>query len=280
MSLRADNVSVSYQTARQPGQPSGQVLPLPSALAGVTLDLERGSCLSVVGPNGAGKTTLVGAMSGQLRPAGGTVTVDGTPLAALGPFALAQRVAVVEQNPVLPSGFTVVDFVAMGRTPHLGLFGALSERDDAAVAAALALTGTSDLAGRMVDTLSGGESQRVVLARALAQGADHLLLDEPTNHLDLRYQVEVLAFARRVASAGTAVMLVLHDLNLAARVSDRVVMLSAGEVVAAGPPVEVLTAATISEVYGASVDVLYDHGVPIVVPRLDAARPLLVGNAQ
>jgi len=209
-------------------------------------------------------------MSGQLRPAKGTVSVDEVPVVALGPFALAKRVAVVEQNPVLPSGFTVAEFVAMGRTPHLGLFGAPAGVDEVAIAAAMAQTGTTTLSWRPVDTLSGGESQRVVLAKALAQGADHLLLDEPTNHLDLRYQVEVLAFARRAASAGTAVMLVLHDLNLAARVSDRVVMLAHGQVVADGPPAEVLTAATISEAYGAPVAVLYDDGVPVVVPRLVA----------
>ena len=140
--------------------------------------------------------------------------------------------------------------------------------DEAAVAAALHETGTAGLAARQVDTLSGGESQRVVLARALTQGADHLLLDEPTNHLDLRYQLEVLAFARRAAAAGTAVLLVLHDLNLAARVSDRVVMLAQGKVVADGAAAEVLTAATIAEVYGAAVEVIYDAGVPVVVPRL------------
>src|SRR5690606_124602 len=280
MSLTANGVSVSYQTAR--GRPAavrpsivgrlearGPAVTLP-ALDGIVLELARGTCLSVVGPNGAGKSTLVGVMSGQLRPSAGSVSVDGTPLADMGPFALARRVAVVEQNPVVPAGFLVSDLVAMGRTPHQGLFGAVTHDDEAAVAAALLETGTAELAARQVDTLSGGELQRVVLARALAQGADHLLLDEPTNHLDLRYQIEVLSFARRAAAAGSAVMLVLHDLNLAARVSDRLVMLAGGKVVADGVPAEVLTAATISEVYRVSVDVIYDEGVPVVVPRVPA----------
>jgi iron complex transport system ATP-binding protein len=198
----------------------------------------------------------------------GTVEVDGTPLAALGSFGLARRIAVVEQNPVLPAGFTVRDVVAMGRTPHQGLFGAATTESEAAIRQALARTGTAELATRSVDTLSGGESQRVVLARALAQAADHLLLDEPTNHLDLRHQLEVLSFARQAAAAGAAVLLVLHDLNLAARVSDRVVMLAHGQVVADGPPAEVLTARTVSDVYGTPVRVLSDDGVPVVLPRL------------
>jgi iron complex transport system ATP-binding protein len=268
MSLRASNLTVSYARG---GPAAGG-----PALEHVSLRLDTGQCVAVVGPNGAGKSTLVGALSGQLPLDAGAVEVDGTPVAALGSFALARRIAVVEQNPILPAGFKVADVVAMGRVPHQGLFGAASTADRAAIAEALAQTGTVGLSSRTVDTLSGGESQRVVLARTLAQAADHLLLDEPTNHLDLRHQIEVLAFARRAAAAGAAVMLVLHDLNLAARVGDRVVMLAHGQVVADGPPAEVLTAATISEVYGAPVRVLYDDGVPVVVPRLGSgawARP-------
>ena len=264
MSITVADVTVSYPTQRSAEREGSQ----PPALDGVSLELAHGSCVAVIGPNGAGKSTLVGVMSGQLSPTTGAVSVDGAPLAALGHFAIARRIAVVEQNPVLPAGFLVSDLVAMGRTPHQGLFGAVTAVDEAAVAAALHETGTAGLAARQVDTLSGGESQRVVLARALTQGADHLLLDEPTNHLDLRYQLEVLAFARRAAAAGTAVLLVLHDLNLAARVSDRVVMLAQGKVVADGAAAEVLTAATIAEVYGAAVEVIYDAGVPVVVPRL------------
>src|SRR5690606_13470646 len=144
----------------------------------------------------------------------GTVTVDGAPVAALSRLELARRVAVVEQNPVLPAGFAAVDVVAMGRTPHLGLFGAPTRDDHDRVARVMEETGTAALRDRLVETLSGGERQRVVLARALAQGTSYLLLDEPTNHLDLRYQLEVMAFARRAASAGSGVVLVLHDLNL------------------------------------------------------------------
>src|SRR5690606_13510374 len=169
--------------------------------------------------------TLVKVLSGQLRPLAGTVAVDGAPLASLSRFASARRVSVVEQNSVLPAGFPAAAVVAMGRTPHLGLFGVPNATDDDHVRRAMIETGTTPLADRLVETLSGGERQRVVLARALAQAASYLLLDEPTNHLDLRYQHEVMGFARRAAAAGRGVVLVLHDLNLAARASDRIAIL-------------------------------------------------------
>src|SRR5690606_4343894 len=238
VSLVAEDVYVTYPPAHRPGAGRGLPQPEVRALAGVSMALERGRCVAVVGPNGAGKSTLLAVMTGQLRAQGGRVLIDGRRLEELDRFALARRVAVVEQNPVVPPGFTVAEVVAMGRTPHLGLFGSPSRVDGAAVESALAETGLGGLARRPVEKLSGGESQRVVLARALAQEADHLLLDEPTNHLDLRYQLDVLRFARRAAAEGTAVLLVLHDLNLAARVSDRVLMLQRGAVVADGEPGE------------------------------------------
>jgi len=156
----------------------------------------------------------------------------------------------------------------MGRTPHLGLFGTFGARDAEAVERAARITGLSDLLGRRIGSLSGGERQRVALARALAQESDYLLLDEPTNHLDLRFQVEVVRLARAHVAAGGGALAVLHDLNLAARVCDRLVLLSAGQVVANGTAEEVLTAELLSSVYQTPVSVERRAGRPLVVLEL------------
>jgi len=254
VSLEVHGASVGYAGGR-------------AVLDGLSLRLSRGECVAIVGPNGAGKSTLVKVLSGLLRPTSGSVAVDDVPLGALTRFERARAIAVVEQSPLLPTGFPVSAVVGMGRTPHLGLFGAQGVDDEVRVHEAMREAGVAALADRPVETLSGGERQRVVLARALAQGAAYLLLDEPTNHLDLRYQLEVVAFARRAAAAGSGVMLVLHDLNLAVRASDRVVVMADGRVAADGPPATVLTPALLSKVYGATVAVIDDEGVPVVVPR-------------
>lgn len=237
-------------------------------LTGVNLAIGAGQVVGIVGPNGAGKSTLLRLATGRLAPSGGSVALDGKPIADYGRFELARSLAVVAQSPAAPAGFRVRDVVAMGRAPHLGLFGAAGRGDEAAVSEALAATGTVEFQDRRVETLSGGELQRVVFARALAQQPRYLLLDEPTNHLDLRYQIELLAYARAQARNGLAVMLVLHDLNLAARSCDRLVVLAGGLKVAEGPPAQVLTAESIGAVYGARVRLLDDGGVPVVVPEL------------
>ncbi len=235
-------------------------------LHGVTLDLRRGEVLALVGPNGAGKSTLVAVASRWLTPRRGEVRLDGRPIARFGRRALARRVAVVAQGGELPEGFTADEVVAMGRTPHAGFLGGRSPTDADAVEAALRATDVVGLRLRRVETLSGGERQRVVLARALAQAPSVLLLDEPTNHLDLRYQVETLRAARAAAHAGVAVMVVVHDLNLAARACHRVVLLHEGRVVAVGPPDVVLTEARLRETYGADVHVHQVAGAATVVP--------------
>ncbi|HLV11970.1 MAG TPA: ABC transporter ATP-binding protein [Trueperaceae bacterium] len=239
----------------------------PAALDGVTLRVEPGEVVGLIGPNGAGKSTLLCLFTRQLAPASGRVLLDGRELERFGRFELARRVALVSQEPEVPVGFTVAETVAMGRAPHVGLLGAPGPEDERVVAAALAATGMLPLAGRRVETLSGGERQRAVFARALAQEPAYLLLDEPTNHLDLRYQVELLAYARAQAAAGVGVLAVLHDLNLAARACDRLVLLSAGRVAAAGPPPEVLRPELLAATYRAAVDVLTSADGPVIVPR-------------
>ena len=260
MSVELRGVSAAYPQA------GGALRPV---LAGVSLRLAPGEVVGVLGPNGAGKSTLLRLLTRRLTPTAGSVTVDGRALASYGRFQLARALALVEQAPVVPAGFLVREVVAMGRTPHLGLFGTPGRADEAVVEAALAATDTARFAERRVETLSGGELQRVVFARALAQRPRYLLLDEPTNHLDLRYQVELLAYARAQAAAGVGVLVVLHDLNLAARSCDRLVVLAGGRKVAEGAPAEVLSEGLLREVYGAAVRLLHDDGVPVVVPRFD-----------
>jgi iron complex transport system ATP-binding protein len=235
-------------------------------LRGVTLELRPGEVTALVGPNGAGKSTLVAVASRWLVPRRGEVRLDGRPIRAYGRRALARCIAVVAQGGELPEGFTADEVVGMGRTPHAGFLRGPSTADADAVEAALRATDVVALRHRRVETLSGGERQRVVLARALAQAPTVLLLDEPTNHLDLRYQVETLRAARAAARAGVAVLVVVHDLNLAARASHRVVLLDEGLVVAAGPPEEVLTEARLRATYAADVHVHQVAGVATIVP--------------
>ncbi len=242
-------------------------------LAACELSVEPGEVLGVIGPNGAGKSTLVRVLTRRLAPRSGSVTIDGRSLARIGRLELARSLAVVPQLPELPAGFSVRELVAMGRTPHLGLLRPERAEDRRAVDRALRATDTAALADRDATRLSGGERQRVVLARALAQRPRFLLLDEPTNHLDLRYQVEMLEYTRREVDRGVGALVVLHDLNLASRFCDRLVVLQAGHVVAQGTPSQVLTEALVSRVYGTRVDVHTIGARPLVVPHLpDGAR--------
>ncbi|MFN2322820.1 MAG: ABC transporter ATP-binding protein [Trueperaceae bacterium] len=235
-------------------------------LHGVSFALTAGEVVGLVGPNGAGKSTLVAVAARGLAPSAGEVFLDGRPLTAYGRRALARRVAVVPQGGDLPEGFTVDEVVAMGRTPHAGFLRGPTPADEAAIEAALHRTDVLELRARRVETLSGGERQRVVLARALAQDPGVLLLDEPTNHLDVRYQVETLRAARVAAADGVAVLVVVHDLNLAARACDRVALLEAGRIVAHGAPPAVFTEARLRSVYQADVRVHALDGIPTVVP--------------
>lgn len=223
----------------------------------VSLAVHPGELVAVLGPNGAGKSTLLGLLTGDLAPTAGEVRVAGRPLAAFGARELARHRAVMPQQTGLAFPFTVDEVVRMGRTPHAGTRpDAAAESEDAIVARCLAETDTTHLAGRAFPSLSGGEQARVTLARVLAQQAPLLLLDEPTAALDLKHTEDVLRLARQRARRGDAILVVLHDLTLAAAYADRIALLARGRLAACGPPAAVCTPATLSALYGHPVDVL------------------------
>ncbi|EWC60910.1 ABC transporter (iron.B12.siderophore.hemin), ATP-binding component [Actinokineospora spheciospongiae] len=203
--------------------------------------------VAVVGPNGSGKSTLLRAVYRALRPESGVVRVDGADVWSLSARQSAQRTAVVVQESGSDFVLKVADVIAMGRNPHKGPVDRDTDDDRRVCAQAMAKTGVSALAGRDYDTLSGGEKQRVLLARALAQQPRLLVLDEPTNHLDIRFQLELLDLVRGL---GVASLTVMHDLALAVGHCDRVYVLHRGRVVAGGPPAEVLTTDLVAEVFG------------------------------
>lgn len=224
-------------------------------IGAVSLTLTEGETLGLLGPNGAGKSSLLRLLAGLRRPSGGAVLLDGRPLTHHRRRAIAQRVAVVEQQVSTDIDLTVEQIVRLGRIPHRGVWAGDAEADERAVERALEQTGTAGMRGRDWHTLSGGEQQRVQIARALAQQPRELLLDEPTNHLDIRHQFELLALIRDLPV--TAVV-TLHDLTLAALFCDRLIVLADGRLVAAGAPADVLTPALISRVYGVDAHVIAD----------------------
>jgi iron complex transport system ATP-binding protein len=264
--LRAVDVSFAYGGARAlPGR-GGDAAPV---LQHVSAELERGQVLGILGPNGSGKTTLLRLLSGTRTPSTGEVSLDGTPLGRLSRRAVARRIAVVPQETQLAFDYTVMEMVLMGRHPHLGLFQIEGPADVEIARDALAATGTAHLGARQFNTLSGGEKQRVVIASALAQSSDILLLDEPTASLDLGYQLEVAALLRRLnRERGVTIAVSTHDLNFAASVCQRLVMLRGGRVIATGTIDEVLTPDHIRALYDVTVDVQIHNasGHPIVVP--------------
>ncbi|AKU92304.1 Heme ABC transporter, ATPase component HmuV [Vulgatibacter incomptus] len=219
-------------------------------LHGVDLELRRGELLGLLGPNGAGKSTLARALAGLIPAARGTIRIEGADARTLGRREIARKVAWLPQD--LPSGlpFTAAEVVLMGRRPHLsGALGLDGPIDRDAAAAALAKVDAAHLASRPLDALSGGERRRILLAKLLAQAAPIWILDEPTAHLDLAHQHSTLALARAHADAGGSVLCVLHDLTHAAQACDRVAVLSAGRIVAVGPPAEVLQPALLTGIF-------------------------------
>ena len=235
----------------------------------VSVDVRPGSVLALVGPNGAGKSTLLRILSGELVPREGSANLDMRPLASWRPLDLARRRAVLPQRPTLDATFTVREVVRLGRHPHR----TRNDVDAAAVRRALAQVGLLDRADDLWTRLSGGEQQRVGLARALAQldgdepGARYLLLDEPTSALDLAWQHRTLTLARSVADRGDAVLIVLHDLQLAASFADRVALLVRGELAGVGAPIDVLHPAAIARAWGVEatwIDTPERGPVPIV----------------
>ncbi|HEU0257231.1 MAG TPA: ABC transporter ATP-binding protein [Microbacteriaceae bacterium] len=236
---------------------------------GLDLAVIPGAITAIVGANASGKSTLLRGLDRLLTPQGGTVLLDGANIAGLPPRRVARRVAILPQAPTAPDGITVGDLVARGRFPHQGWFRRRSADDERAVAAALAATTTQDLAWRPMDALSGGQRQRVWLAMALAQETDILLLDEPTTYLDIAHQVELLDLVATLnEERGCTVVMVLHDLNQAARYADHLVAMRGGQIVAAGPPGEIVTEQMVRRVFGMECRVLRDpvEGTPVIIP--------------
>ncbi|KRF26135.1 ABC transporter ATP-binding protein [Phycicoccus sp. Soil803] len=236
---------------------------------GVTAEVPHGQVTVIVGANACGKSTLLRGMARLLKPRGGEVLLDGKSIHGIPTKDVARTLGLLPQNPIAPEGVTVVDLVGRGRTPHQGRFQRWSAEDEAAVAHALEVTDTLDLADRVVDELSGGQRQRVWIAMALAQETDLLLLDEPTTYLDVAHQVEVLDLLRDLnASRGTTIVMVLHELNLAARYADHLVAMRDGVVSAVGAPADVITRDGVREVFGMDCRVIDDpvSHTPMVVP--------------
>jgi iron complex transport system ATP-binding protein len=233
------------------------------------LAIPPGRITAIVGANACGKSTLLRSMSRLLAPRGGHVLLDGKEVHRLPSKELARTLGLLPQSPIAPEGITVSDLVGRGRHPHQRMLSRWSREDDEAVAEALEATGTIDLADRPVDELSGGQRQRVWIAMALAQRTDLLLLDEPTTFLDVSHQVEVLDLLTDLNhSLGTTIVLVLHDLNLAARYADHLIALASGRLHAAGTPDRVLTPETVHAVFGLRSEVITDptSGRPLMLP--------------
>jgi len=237
------------------------------SLAGVSFAIAPGEVFGVIGPNSAGKTTLLRLLTRVVRPGRGVVRLDGRPVGSLGHAELARQIAVVPQEAPRPFPFSVEQLVLMGRYPHAPARFFESEEDRAHARAAMEATGVLHLAALPLEQLSGGERQRAMLARALAQQPRLLVLDEPTSHLDLRYQAETAALLQRLnGQRGMTVVLVSHDLNLAAEVCDRLLLLCGGRVARIGTPAEVLRREALEEVFRCAVvvDVNPTSGRPLV----------------
>jgi iron complex transport system ATP-binding protein len=258
--LKADHISFSYEHGRRERR---------LVLDDVSLSVERGDIVGLLGPNGSGKTTLLGTIAGLLKPERGEVRFYGQPVQSLSRRELARHLAVVPQDTHAAFEFTVRDIVLMGRYPHLGPLTLEGPADVEIARQALEATGYSALESRLFGTLSGGERQRVIIASALAQASDALLLDEPTASLDLGAQCEIMSLVTRLnRDRGTTIIVSTHDLNFAAAVCHRIVLLKAGRVVAQGPTIETLTSAHVRSLYGVEADVQFHKaaGHVTVVP--------------
>lgn len=254
--IRAEGLVLRYRGAPEP------------AVRGVTFAAAAGRITAIVGPNGSGKSTIVRALLGRLAPERGTLTLEGEPLAALDRRTVAARLAVVPQReePVFP--LAVRDFIALGRFPHGGAFAGRTAADREAIARAVARADVAAFLDRRTDELSGGEWQRVRIARALAQGGRALVLDEPTTFLDVAHEMAVFELLDALAREGLGVLLVSHQLNLVARFADRIVLLHHGSIAATGTPAEVMRGDVLERVYEWPLVVARDPavGAPVLVP--------------
>ncbi|GLY31618.1 ABC transporter ATP-binding protein [Kineosporia sp. NBRC 101731] len=240
------------------------------ALDDVSIGVEPGTVTAVIGPNGCGKSTLLRTLARLQKPDAGVVTLDGTVINRLPSRLVAQRMGVLPQSPTAPDGLSVLDLVARGRDPHRRWYDQWSARDEEISLAALARCGLLDLAARELESLSGGQRQRAWIAMALAQEPQLLLLDEPTTYLDVVHQIEVLDLLRSLhTEAGTTVVMVLHDLSLAARYANRIVAMRTGRVVADGGYGDVITPEVLARVFDLDCDVVSDPrtGRPVVLPH-------------
>ncbi|WP_293781642.1 ABC transporter ATP-binding protein [uncultured Aeromicrobium sp.] len=235
----------------------------------LTVEIPDRSFTVIVGPNACGKSTLLRALSRLLRPATGTVLLDGKTITSYRSKEAARIVGLLPQTSIAPDGITVADLVARGRYPHQGLIRQWSAADEEAVETAMRATNVIDLRARHVDELSGGQRQRVWVAMALAQQTPILLLDEPTTYLDIAHQIELLDLFAELHEAGTTLIAVLHDLNHAARYATHLIAMKDGEVVAHGAPGQIVTAELVKEVFGLDCRVIDDPETltPLVIPR-------------
>lgn len=247
-------------------------------LSQFSLALPRGQLIVLLGANGCGKSTLLKALAGHLAPTQGRILFEQRPLADWPAVERARRLAYLPQYPELFADLTVFDLVRYGRFPHQALLRQWQAEDEHAVQQALAQTGLLDLSARRLSSLSGGQQQRAWIAMVLAQEAEVLLLDEPINHLDLNHQVEILDLLTDLRLQGKTLVVVLHDLNLASRYADQLVLLHQGQILQQGPAAAVLQAATIEQAYGQAVTVVTDpvFGTPWVIPTgRHASRQLM-----
>ncbi len=253
--LQVDNLSLSYDGGTH-------------VIHDLSLTLTRGSITALVGPNGCGKSTLLRGLSRLLKPAHGAVYLDGQNVHAMKAKDLARQLGILPQAPTAPDGLTVHELVAQGRYPHQSWLKQWSADDEQIVAHALDQTNLTLFADRAVDTLSGGQRQRAWIAMALAQQTDVLLLDEPTTYLDLAHQIDVLDLLAELNEEGRTIIMVLHDLNQAARYADTIIALRGGQIIAQGAPDKVIVPETILQVFGLEADVVRDPvtGTPLCVP--------------
>ncbi len=256
--IQIQNLSVNYAARR--------------VLTDINLQVQEGEILALLGPNGSGKSTLLRAICSAIPSARGTISISAQNINSLKPAERARMISVVPQNAMLPAAFTAWETVLLGRTPHINFLGRISPRDETIARAALEKVDALALADRFMGELSGGEQQRILLARALSQAAPILLLDEPTTYLDLQHQMSLLSLVRKLAQEeGLTILIALHDLNLAARCADRVLLLVNGQQRALGTVKQVLRADVIADAYSWPVQVI-DHpfqDAPLILPGLN-----------
>jgi len=252
--IELDNVAIGYY--RRP------------VLRDLTFNVLPGDLVGLIGPNGSGKSTIIRALTRIITPLQGKIYLDGRELSTISRHELSQMLGVVPQLPLLPSAFTGFEIVLMGRNPHLGMFGNEKARDLEITWQAMEMTGTADLAKRIIGEMSGGQIQSLLIARALAQETRAILLDEPTANLDIGRQIEVLSLIKKLCrERNMAAMAAIHDLNLASQYCNRLVLISGGRIYKHGTPAEVITAENIRAVYGAE-HCVYRHplnGLPVVL---------------